>query len=280
MVTGIAAVGAAFAAIGSAVGVGVGLGTTFAGVMAGIAVSAVVGAAVGGLSAAIAGGDIGKGMLFGAVGGVVSVAGGAFIGGVMKGTTVASTATPAGSTIGGAGPFQAGAGSQSALAKGAGQTMFGGVISKEFAKAAVPAMFDFVKSGLAPDPEKPQIDYSKTKEGYLAGLKSAEKRQESASTGHAPPVWANTKEGVEYQREQDFKTTVEQGEQKMDQIGKEYSVANTNAADAFGRERDVSTQSADNISSAEYQGASADTKAAIVAQQGGALQGPSTEEVV
>jgi len=65
---------AAFTWVGAGVAGAVGVTSAIGVALVGVAVTAVVGAAVGGLVAAVSGGDIGSGMLYGAVGAVVSVA--------------------------------------------------------------------------------------------------------------------------------------------------------------------------------------------------------------
>jgi len=88
----VAAIGAAWAAVGAwSIG-------TFA--IGTVVQSAIIGAAVGGLSAAVTGGDIGKGMLYGAVGGAVLGGIGAFAGMGSGGTAGAATgATSAASSV-------------------------------------------------------------------------------------------------------------------------------------------------------------------------------------
>lgn len=68
------------------------MGGFFSGVTAAVIGSAIVGAAIGGLTAAIMGGDIGQGLLFGAIGGAV-------LGGISGvGSTIAESAGSAGLT--------------------------------------------------------------------------------------------------------------------------------------------------------------------------------------
>ncbi len=83
----VAAVGAAWAAIGAYTVAGIAVGAIIQG--------AIVGAVVGGLYSAVTGGDIGKGILFGAIGGAViggvSAWAGAEAGGAAGGATDATT---------------------------------------------------------------------------------------------------------------------------------------------------------------------------------------------
>ena len=97
---------AGFAAIGT-IGLFSGMAGAIGTIATGVIVSAVVGAAIGGISAAVMGGDIGKGMLFGAIGGVVTggIAGegiaGMFTGAETIGTTAAGeiAKAPVGSSM-------------------------------------------------------------------------------------------------------------------------------------------------------------------------------------
>ena len=140
--------GVSLAGIWAGIGA-IGAGSAIAGVTIGMVIQgAIIGAAVGGLAAAVTGGDIGKGLLFGAVGGAVIGAVSGAIGGVSAGSASGMTsatldATAAGTLSGSTGTAISGAaggatssagGIGSLLNSETGATVVGSVLS-EFGKA-------------------------------------------------------------------------------------------------------------------------------------------------
>jgi len=269
------------AAIGSTVW-GLAAGSTAA-FLAGVATSAVVGAAIGGISAAVMGGDIGKGMLFGAIGGIVTggIAGGSLVGGT-------GAATAGGGGTGGIGM------SQSAMVAGAGSTeIYGSAAATGLAEGGAATgllsgtkelsmdigsnmigekVVDFAIGGLMEDPE---MRYGDTKEGFLAQLASNERRTNTtaAAAKGAQHNWGITEEGIRYAGDEAFGLKELSGEQQLAATEQEYKLRGDEASATYARENQKYALAANARGGSEFSGASDATKAAIIASQGGALQG-------
>lgn len=279
MVTGLAAIGSMVLGGSMAAATTVSLAT----VAVGAVTSAVVGAAIGGLTAAVMGGDIGKGMLFGAVGGVVTggLAGGVLADaglvagegalGMSQGQLAIASAqgSYAGDLAMGAttalGQGASAAASGSSILGSAGGSLFGGTLASEGLKQALPLVFDFAKGAMS---EEEHVDWRTTEEGVRAALESAERQTAIANAGskHAPMPWQNTKEGAMYTLEEQKKQIQLQTQGKLQEVDKTYELANVNAQKEFERGRSVYDKAAKAAKSGEY-------KSGLEAKQQGMLSG-------
>ena len=135
---GFGAIGVAVA--GTAI---VGAATSIAAITVGVITAAVVGAAIGGLTAAITGGSVGKGMLFGAIGGVVS----AGLSGVFAGAGVGVEQTASGAFLADGGA----AGGQVIATKTieTGSSTIGASLAEVGKKIATQVGGEVVKSGIS-----------------------------------------------------------------------------------------------------------------------------------
>lgn len=210
----------------------------------GVLATAAVGAAIGGITAAVTGGDIGKGMLVGAVGTVAAVGIASGIGAAMGGSGTFGMAT-LGETVSGTVPTSglgmaaegAGAGGYmtqhvpgaagaipAAAPAGPTSTGFFGMNSDTIAGQLFGAGLEGVKSFFADDPD---VDWRTTEEGVRFQAGADLERQRVASSASrsstASTPWANTKEGAMWLKDEDFKLAKEQAAWNIEGMQAEYA---------------------------------------------------------
>lgn len=253
-------------AVAGAFGAGSILATSLTAIAIGAVTSAVVGAAIGGLTAAITGGDIGKGLLFGAIGGVVTggLAGGQIVGAIAPESLSVSTGAI------GQGAFSA---TTDAMFAAGATEAGGGALSlgtQGIMAGTGPALVNAFGAGLTPEEELP---YSQTKEGYLEGLASQERQTAMAankSTGAEMP-WPNTEAGAKYLAGQEYKINANNNAARMAQLEKQYALGKEQTTHEFNLSRSVYANAAEARGSTKYQ------SGVDKMREAAALKGPSDE---
>jgi len=224
--TGFVAIGAVVGTwMGGAVG-GAIAASAIASAVVGVVASAVVGAVIGGLVSAVSGGDIGKGMLFGAIGGLtVGAAFGTGIAGAMGGGTEVSSAAATGGAY--SSTSSASAASQLAAAESA-----AGIITstestesteitagEELAFAALgeggKMLYEGQQAGEAADLAKEEADKNRA---FLTmqqdkDLANALERAKIASAGLEPEFWLAEKQAL---KKSDIDQAIRQYQAKVD----------------------------------------------------------------
>lgn len=235
-----------FSAIGVALGAVFGSTTS---IVVGVVASAVVGAAIGGLASAITGGDIGKGMLFGAVGGVVT--GGLFGGAIVPGqySMAQTTGSMMAGGLEGLGQVSMVTSAELAGAGGAGagaSEFMGGILETKTMAALAPALVTG-SAGLFEDP--PQEDWMKTEAGnraYWEAQAIAAKEAQAAVSSNSSDSFTdylgledlkgkNQLASISAQATEDRKAITLQGEQALIEQAQEYKLSNTNAKAEYDR---------------------------------------------
>jgi hypothetical protein len=276
MVTGFSMIGASILA-----GAATAATMSFASIAVGVIASAVVGAAIGGIAAAITGGDIGKGLLYGAIGGVVT---GGIAGGVINGSLVTTNAAAmnVGSVNAATGLAESGYGqglASAAMPKAIAPAVqsFGGAITQAGLTSMVAGKaIDFAAGAFAPEAQE---DYRLTKESQDSAQASAERmnaaNNSARSSGQgsgAQKNWRITKAGTEYEHGQAYGLQELAGSQATAKQNNEYKLANVNAQKADDRVRKKLSDAAGVAGAQEFQGSDQAAKDAVIAKQS-ALQG-------
>ena len=246
---GFQGIGYAVAAVFTAVAIG----STTAFVI-GLITVAVVGAAVGGIMAAVTGGDIGKGMLFGAVGSVVTVG----TMGAMGLMTAPAGGTAAIGATGHAGALGTGVTqSTNAAAWSAAGSSGSGAVAGGVAGTGTAGMFGGAFDGVAPAlvmgaagalKDGPSQPWANTEEGQRAAWEQAEKmaaQAEAYSQNDAEPFTdyiglegvkgENALKQISSQMEEERKNITLKEQAALIKQSEEYRLANENTKAEFDR---------------------------------------------
>lgn len=283
-----------FAGIGVALGVSATAMGGVAAIAVGVVATAVVGAAVGGLTAAVTGGDIGKGMLFGAIGGVATA-------GIASGLGAATGAFQGGTFGLGTGGLQAGpvAGtlfdpiSQEVVMGtmsetiGSGSGLFGGgafgkmmgMSTDSLGGTLVTKAIDFAAGAATEDPYNPNMDPEFLRENRediqghdkdMAKL-TASLRDGGGSSAKLP--YQSTEEGYKLGLAEQWKQAKLREDSAMGRLVKQFALQDK----SMEKEHDMLTakfgESAGVAGAQEFQGASDEARAAVLAKQEGTALG-------
>lgn len=281
-----------FAGIGVALGVSATAMGGVAAIAVGVVATAVVGAAVGGLTAAVTGGDIGKGMLFGAIGGVATA-------GIASGLGAATGAFQGGTFglgLSGQGMAAAGQGtagymtqhiaSNAAIAPSSSGLFGGGALGNMLNMGTdtlggqlVTKAIDFAAGAATEDPYNPNMDPEFLRENRediqghdkdMAKL-TASLRDGGGSSAKLP--YQSTEEGYKLGLAEQWKQAKLREDSAMGRLVKQFALQDK----SMEKEHDMLTakfgESAGVAGAQEFQGASDEARAAVLAKQEGTALG-------
>jgi hypothetical protein len=281
---------AGFAAIGAAVAGAFGATaiSTVGAIAIGVVSSAVVGAAIGGLTAAVTGGDIGKGMLFGAVGGVVT--GGLFGGGIASGmgslgidsASITSGALQQG-TLSTGGGLVFDAASQEVVGTvaqstggglfgstggtlGMGADTIGGTLLTKGIDMAAGMFKPGVKEKWGESEEGIRASWDHQKE--MARLNASLRGGGGGGGGGSQLPWTSTEAGAKYQMQKQYELAAMRESEAAARLRTDYALQQSN----FEKQYEIQTakfgEAADVASGQKFQGASDAARDAIRQRQG------------